>query len=193
MIKIHAGKFATLISAILLSTCAHAENYKFDPDHTYVTWHVSHFGYSDVSGKFMAQGTLTYDAKNPGNSTADITVDTTKIVTAIPKLDDILSGKNFFAVSEFPTATFKTLKVVVTGKDSGKIYGALTIRGITKDVVLDMKLNHQGDHPFYHKPAIGFSGTTTIKRSDFGMRGYIPGVSDETKIDIEAEAILTTN
>lgn len=191
--KTHTKKIITMISAILLSTCAHAENYKFDADHTSITWHVSHFGYSDVSGKFMAQGTLTYDAKKPENSKAEITVDTTKIITAIPKLDDILSGKNFFAVSEFPTATFKTSKIVVTGKDTGKIYGALTIRGITKDVVLEMKLNQQGDHPFYHKPALGFSGTTTIKRSDFGMRGYIPGVSDETKIDIEAEAILNSN
>lgn len=191
--KSSAAKWSVTLIALLLSSVSAADNYKFDPDHTSITWHVSHFGYSDVSGKVMAQGTLVYDAQKPEKSTADISVDTTKIVTSIPKLDDILSGKNFFDVSEFPTATFKTTKVVVTGKDSGKIYGTLTIRGIAKDVVLEMKLNQQGMHPFYHKPAMGFSGTTTIKRSDFGMRGYIPGVSDDTKIDIQAEAILITN
>lgn len=179
-----------LISIALLSTAASAaDHYKFDPDHTYAVWHVSHFGFSTVSGKFMAEGTLVVDKDKPQNSSANMIIHTANIDTGVPKLDDMLKGKNFFNTNEFPTATFKSTKVVVTGKDTGKIYGTLTLRGIAKDVVLDVKLNKNDMHPFYNKPALGFSGTTKLNRSDFEMRGYIPGVSDETSIELQAEAI----
>tara|TARA_R110000868_G_scaffold368625_1_gene631713 strand:+ start:580 stop:834 length:255 start_codon:yes stop_codon:yes gene_type:complete len=80
---------------------------------------------------------------------------------------------------------------VIKQKTSFKVYGKLTLRGVTKEVVLDVTLNKQGKHPFFHKEALGFSATTIIKRSDFEMRGYLPGVSDETKIQIEVEAIAS--
>jgi polyisoprenoid-binding protein YceI len=188
--KKFAAIFISCLTAILIETPAKAaDNYKFDADHTYAIWHVNHFGFSTVSGKFMAEGTLVVDQAKPENSSANLIIHTANMDTGVPKLDDILKGKNFFAISEFPTATFKSTKVVVTGKDSGKIYGTLTLRGISKDVVLNMKLNKQGNHPYYNKPALGFSGTTTLNRSDFDMRGYMPGVSDETTIELQAEAI----
>jgi len=188
--KLLCTYFAILFSFFLSSATIAAETYKFDSDHTYATWHVSHFGFSTVSGKFMATGTLTVDNTKPENSSVDITIDTTVMDTGVAKLNDILKGKNFFDVVEFPTATFKSNKVVTSGKDNGKVTGTLTIRGIAKEVVLNVKLNQQGNHPFYHRDAYGFSATTTIKRSDFGMRGYLPGVSDEVTIDIQAEAIF---
>jgi polyisoprenoid-binding protein YceI len=176
---------------LLVSNVSTAANYKFDPNHTYAIWHVDHFGFSTVSGKFMAEGTLVVDAAKPENSSANLIIHTENSYTGVPKLDEMLKGKNFFNTSEFPTATFKSTKVVVTGKDSGKIYGTLTLRGISKEVVLDVKLNKKDMHPFYNKPALGFTGTTKVNRSDFEMRGYIPGVSDETRIDLQAEAIAT--
>ena len=186
-------KLLIIISALFISTAWAADTYKFDADHTYVVWHVSHFGFSDVSGKLMAEGTIQFDKIKPENSSVNVVINAANDITGIAKLDDILKGKNFFDVSEFPAATFKSTKVVVTGKDTGKIYGSLTIRGISKNVVLDVKLNQQGMHPFFNKPALGFSASTTIKRSDYEMRGYLPGVSDEAKIDIQAEAILSNN
>lgn len=166
-----------------------AEVYKLDPDHTYVIWQVDHFGFSTVSGKFMAEGTLTVDNTKPENSSVNVVIHTDSGNTGVAKLDDILKGKNFFDVAEFPAATFKSTKVVVTGKDTGKVYGTLTLRGISKDVTLDVKLNKQGMHPYFHKDGYGFSATTSLNRSDFNMNGYIPGVSDATKILIQAEAI----
>jgi len=169
------------------SACA-ANSYTFDPTHTYIIWRVDHFGFSDVSGKFMAEGTLTLDETKPQNSKVNITIHTATVNTGVRKLDDILRGSNFFNVQQYQTATFVSTKVEKTGTDTGKVYGTLTIRGISRPVILTVKLNKMGVHPYYNVQAVGFTGSTTVKRSDFGLLGYLPGVSDETRIEIEAEA-----
>jgi len=168
-----------------------AETYNFDPMHTYVLWNISHFGFSVQAGKFtMIDGTLIVDAKKPQDSKVNVTIHTDDLVTGIPKLDEHLKSKDFFDVATYPTATFVSNKVVPTGADTGKVYGTLTLHGVSKPVVLDVKMLKIGMNPIKNIKTVGFSATTTIKRSDFGINAYLPNLGDEVTIDIGVEANL---
>lgn len=166
------------------------DKYTFDPDHTYAVWSVSHFGYSDVSGKLMANGTLNYDLAKPQNSQVEISFLIDSVTTGIPKLDKKLMGKNFFDLKKFPTASFISNRIQMTGKETAKVYGLLTIRGMKKPVVLNVRLTKSGDHPLYRKKTLGFSGSAVFDRSAFGLRAYLPGVGDKVTLNIQAEAVL---
>ena len=87
-----------------------------------------------------------------------------------------------------PTAKFVSTKVEKTGDKTAKLTGDLTLNGITKPVTLDVTLNKQGEHPMKKKKAVGFSATTQIKRSDFGISYGVPNVPDEVDLEIQAEA-----
>jgi polyisoprenoid-binding protein YceI len=169
-----------------------AETFTLDPNHTYVLWHVSHFGYSNPSGKWLAEGTVVLDKDTPQNSKVNVTIRVADVVTGIQELDDHLRGKVFFDVAQFPIATFVSNKVHVTGKNSAKVEGTLTVHGVSKPVTLDITLNKAGVSPITNKMTVGFSGSTKLKRSDFGINTLLPGLGDEVKIDIQAEASKAT-
>src|SRR3546814_2298151 len=86
-------------------------------------------------------------------------------------------------------ATFKSTKVEAAGEGKLKVTGDLTIKDITRPVVLDVTLNKAADHPMTKRPAIGFDATATIKRSDFDVAMYVPNVGDEVKLRITTEAM----
>ncbi len=176
-----------LVSGLTFSAQA-AETYKLDPSHTAITWHVNHFGFSTPSGKFMnVDGQVTLDEANPASSSVNVTINVADINSGVAKLDEHLKTPDFFDVAKFPTASFISKKVELTGKDTAKVEGDLTLRGVTKPVILDVKLNQIGENMMKLKTA-GFTASTTIKRSDFGMSTYVPNLGDEVKIDIESEA-----
>ncbi len=168
-----------------------ADTYTLDPNHTYVLWHISHFGYSYPSGKWMAQGTLILDEANPQNSKVNVTIDINNLTTGIKDLDEHLKSPLFFDVKQYPTATFVSDKVVVTGKNTAQVHGTLTLHGVTKPITLNVTFNKAGISPITNKKTVGFSATTDLMRSDYGITTLLPGISDDVKIDIEAEAYLT--
>ncbi len=184
-------KFAlSLFSLCLFSLSAHAaDSYVLDPSHTNITWHADHFGFSRPSGKFASvEGVVVLDEAQPGNSKVNVTIRPASIVTGIEKFDAHLKGKDFFNVDQFPDAVYAGHKVQVTGKNSATVEGTLTLLGVAKPVTLNVTLNKIGEHPFTKKKTAGFTASTTIKRSDFGMTYGLPGVADEVSITIEAEA-----
>ena len=192
MIRHFAGLMAVtaLLSFPLSTPSQAADTYKFDPTHTSVIWEAGHMGFSVPHGIFsQIEGTLVLDEAAPANSTVNVTVNTANIVTGLSKFDDHLKSKDFFNVSEHPTATFVSKKVEVTGDKTAKVTGDLTLVGVTKPVTLDVTLNKKGENPMSKKQAVGFSATGTIKRSDFGINYGIPNVADDVKIQIEAEAV----
>jgi polyisoprenoid-binding protein YceI len=167
-----------------------AETYKLDPMHTQVVWSINHFGFSNPSGKFASiDGTLTLDEAKPEDSKVTATITIANLFTGLDKLNEHLLSDKFFDAKQFPTATFTSTKVETTGKDTAKVTGDLTVHGVTKPVVLDVTLNKIGENMMKKKTA-GFSATTTIKRSDFGMTTYLPMLGDEVKLSIESEANL---
>lgn len=173
-----------------------ADTYKLDATHTSVVFQYTHMGFSHPTGKFMnAVGTVTLDDANPANSHVEVSFDISGINTGVPGLDEHLKSPDFFDAAQFPTATFKSTKVEVippadpADKPSrARVTGDLTIHGVTKPVTLDVTLNSEGPHPMSKKPSAGFTASTTINRSDFGVGKYVPMVSDQIDISIEAEA-----
>ena len=179
----------TVAALVLLTSAANAETYKFDANHTSVTWSANHFGFSNPSGKFTdVDGSLTLDEKNPQKSSLEAIIKISSLNTGLSKFDTHLKTADFFDAEKFPTAKFVSTSVVLVGKKGAKVKGDLTLHGVTKPVTLDVKLNKLGANPFTQKPTAGFSATTVIKRSEFGMNFGIPGVSDEVKLVIEVEA-----
>ncbi len=182
---------ASLVSAFAVMTApaAHAaDTYTLDPEHSYVSFKISHFGFSSPSGKWFANGTLVLDQDNPQNSKANITIKVKDIVTGIPELDDHLRTKDFFEVSKYPTATFVSDHVNLTGNQTADVQGTLTVHGISRPITLHVKLNKHGMHPMTDKISAGFTATAALKRSEFGITTYLPGLGDDVKLEIEAEA-----
>ncbi len=183
------SKLATLVCACLLSAGANAaDTYQLDSSHSFVGWQISHFGFSSPTGKWYAEGTLVLDKDKPQDSKANIKINVEEMVTGLPELDQHLKGEQFFNTEKYPTATFVSNKVTVTGKDRADVSGLLTVRGVTKPVTLSVKLNKADVSPITNKMTAGFTASAIVKRSDFGMTSYLPGLGDEVKLSIEVEA-----
>lgn len=179
----------SLLSAFATNSFAAEEKYTIEPNHTSVVWSANHFGFSNSSGKFNdIEGFIIFDEKNPQKSSTEITIKTSGIVTGIAKFDDHLKSQDFFDVKNYQTAKFVSKKIVVSGKNKAKISGDLTILNITKPVTLDVTFNKSGANPINQKQSVGFSATTSIMRSEFGIKYALPSVSDKVNLVIEVEA-----
>jgi len=183
----------TLLIAALFafagSAFAAPVTYKLDPSHTNVLASWNHFGYSNPSINFgHADGTLVYDADKVSASSVQVTLPLTGLSALADQFYDHLTSDKWFDAAKYPTATFKSTKVEAAGEGKLKVTGDLTIKGVTKPVVLDVTLNKAGEHPMKKVPAIGFDATATVKRSDFGVGAYAPMVSDDVVLKITTEA-----
>lgn len=181
---------ASALALVSASAFAAPITYKLDPTHTDVLFTWNHLGFSNPTGHFgQIEGTLVYDEADPTRSSVEVTLPLAGLDTHVAKLDDHLKKDEFLDAAKYPTITFKSTKVEVAGGGKLKVTGDLTLRGVTKPVVLDAKLNGAGPHPMKKVPAIGFDATTTIKRSEFGIDAYVPNISDELKVSITTEAL----
>ncbi|MCA8890044.1 MAG: polyisoprenoid-binding protein [Parvularculaceae bacterium] len=167
--------------------------YTIDPHHTQVraTW--NHMGFSRPGAMFEdIEGAITIDAAAPENSSVTVHIPIANVDTSVPALDEHFRSADYFDAEKFPQATFVSRAVHFTGLGTSfTVEGDLTIKGVTKPVVLQAVLNGAGMHPLAQTPAVGFSAKTRIKRSDFNVDAFVPMVSDEINLDITAEAVLT--
>lgn len=182
-----------LLLAAPVNLRAQAVEYQIDPVHSSAQFSVRHLMVSNVRGEFAkVTGKVIYDPKNLKASSVEATIDATSINTHEPKRDDHLKSPDFFDVAKFPTLTFKSKKVAKAGKDKLRVLGDLTIRGVTREVMLDV----EGPVPEVKMgPNLksGASASTTINRKDFGLNwnraleagGWVVG--DEVKITLEIE------
>lgn len=161
-----------------------AGSYKVDPNHTQVVWTVDHLGISPLSGAFGASsGTLELDPAKPAAAKVSITFNVADMSTTAAAFKKHLLSADFFDAEKHPTASFTSTAVQAKGS-TARITGNLTIKGITKPVVLDAKFFGAGPNPRDKKLNIGFSGTTSIKRSDFGLGYGAPAVADKVDLTI---------
>lgn len=161
-----------IVSAALIAAPASALAADFDIDtsHTQVMFAVKHMMVSTVRGEFAkASGTLSYDAKNPGATVMDVTIDVGTINTRDAKRDGHLKSPDFFDAEKFPTATFKSTKVVAAGPGKLKVTGDLTLKGVTKPVTLDVVGPTAETKSPWGQTVIAASATGRINRKDFGM------------------------
>ncbi len=180
-----------ILSAMVFSAPALADTYEIDASHTHVGFQVSHLGFSETYGVFKnVSGTLSLDEAKPEASTVDVTIDVASIDSGDEKRDEHLKGADFFDVAQFPTMTFKSTKVELTGKDAANVTGDLTLHGVTRSVGLVVKLNKVGESPVAKgRYVAGFSALGMLKRSDFGIKTYVPLISDEVTIAISTETV----
>ncbi|MDW2982913.1 MAG: YceI family protein [Rhodanobacter sp.] len=163
--------------------------YKLDPNHTMVLFSWNHFGYSNPTANLgLGEGTLVFDEQHPANSSVEVSLPLDLLDTHVPALDEHLKKADFLDAGQYPLVTFKSTAVQPLGGNKFKVTGNLTVHGVTRPVVLDATLNKLGPHPMTKAPSIGFDATASIKRSDFGVGGYVPNVGDELSIRITTEA-----
>ena len=183
-----------LALALPLSTADAAEQtYAFDTAHTTVLFRAQHLGLSGVFGRFEAvDGAIQLDPASPGSASVNATLQASSVNTNNEKRDKHLRSPDFFNAGEFPTLEFKSTSLELADGKSGTLAGDLTLLGVTKPINLDVTLNHNGPHPSPQAggaAAVGVSARGTIKRSEFGMTGFLPGLGDDVEFWIEVEAI----
>ncbi|HEO1799943.1 YceI family protein [Acinetobacter baumannii] len=181
--------FGLAVALASTVTLAAPVDYKIDPTHTATVFSWNHFGFSTPSANFSdIQGVIKVDNAKPANSSVNVTIPLSSVNTNVPALDKEFQEEAWFNAAKYPNITFKSTKVETKDKKHFKITGDLTVKGITKPVVLDAVLNKQGAHPMAKVPAIGFNATTSFNRSDFGLGNYVPNVGDKITVNITTEA-----
>ena len=183
-------KLSTLAVAAILSIAAAApalaapETYVVDGSHTFPRFSYSHLGFSTQLSRFnKTTGKVVFD-KAAKTGSVDIEIDAKSVDTGSTLFNEHIQGEDFLDTAKFPTATFKSTKVLFKGDKPAKIQGELTIKGVTKSVILTVTSFQAMPHPMQKKDAIGANATTTIKRSEFNAGKYAPHVGDEVRIDI---------
>ena len=162
-----------------------AGTYAVDPGHTQVGWRVSHMGFSNYAGGFSdVSGTLELQPKNPASAKLSVKIPVASVTTTSAKLTDELKGDQWLDAAKFPDITFVSTKVAPAGKDHAKVTGDLTLHGVTKPVTLDVTLVGAGVNPLSKKYTVGFEATGTLKRSEFGVKTYVPLIGDELHLTI---------
>jgi polyisoprenoid-binding protein YceI len=180
---------ATLTAVVSLSAVAEPVTYALDSAHTYPRFSYSHFGYSTQLSRFDGTtGKVIFD-KTAKTGSVDITIDTKSVDTGNATFNEHIQGEDYLDTTKFPTATFKSTKVIFEGDKPASIEGNLTIKGVTKPVTLTITSFQNMTHPMLKKDAIGANAFTNIKRTDFNAGKYAPYVGDDVRIDIAIEAV----
>ena len=183
---------AGLALGLLASTHAATETYNIDPVHSSVGFSIRHV-FSKVPGNFTKfSGTIVLDRANLEKSSVEATIEIKSLDTRSAKRDADVQGADYFDSAKHPTITFKSTSWKKTGADTYDVTGALTIKGITKTVVLQTKLLGFGPG-LMGAYVSGWEATTTLKRHDFGVAGPAwlgTAIGEEVAVTIGIEADL---
>jgi len=170
---------------------AQTQKFNIDNNHTQVSFTYDHFGFSNPTARLeQIKGSIELNQKDWGKSSVIVTMPLAGLHTGVEKLDTHLKSADFFDAEKNPDITFKSTKVEKTGEQSLKVTGDLTAHGVTKPVTLDVKINKIGENKMMQTQTAGFDADTSLKRSDWGVGAYVPGVSDEVKVHITVSADL---
>ncbi len=162
-----------------------AGTYAVDPNHTQVGWRVSHMGFTNYAGGFSdVSGTLQLTPKDPAAAKLTIKIPVASVTTTSGKLTDELKGDQWLDGGKYPEMTFVSTKVAPAGKDHAKVTGDLTLHGVTKPVTLDVTLIGAGVNPLDKKMTVGFEATGVVRRSEFGVKTYLPLIGDDLHLTI---------
>lgn len=165
-----------------------ADNYVLDDQHTSVVFAANHFGYSYTYGMFgKYKGAFSIDMNNPAAGKFQFAIDAASLDTKSAKRDEHLRGPDFFNVKQFPEITFQSTGIAANGRKLN-VTGNLTMHGVTKQIVLPLTYLGAGKGP-YGKERIGFYSSFKVKRSEFGIKAFIPNVSDDISLTISFEGL----
>ena len=169
--------------------------WQFDPAHTEVGFAVKHLMIATVKGRFAeVHGSIRMNEENPSTAVVEVAIDVASITTGNPQRDAHLRSADFLDAENFPTITFRSRRVENRSDGDLRLIGDLTIRDVTREVVLAVSREGVIQDPWGSRRA-GYSGSVRIKRSDFGITwnqlieaGGV-AVGDEVRISIEAELV----
>ena len=187
---------AGLAATFSLPAGAATSDWKIDPQHSSAQFAVRHLAISTVRGAFSkVTGTVALDDKDITKSTVDVSIDVSTVDTREPARDNDLRSDRFFDVAHFPTMTFKSKKVEQAAPGKLKVTGYLTIRGVTKEVVLDVDGPTAPVKDPWGNQRVAVNATTKINRQDYGVKwnatmdngGVVVG--DDVNITIDAELV----
>jgi polyisoprenoid-binding protein YceI len=177
------------ILAVAGATVAQADSYKIDPVHSTVLFKINHFGVGYVYGRFDAfSGTFTLDQNDPSKDAVSVEIKTDSVDTNAPDRDKHIKSPDFFNAAQYSTATFKSTSVKKVDDKTYEVTGDFTLRGVTKPVTLDVKAVGTGPGPKGEIRA-GWEATTTLKRSEFEVKTFLPAVGDDVALIIAVEGI----
>ena len=167
-----------------------ATTYTLEPNYTQGVLRWDHLGFSYPAAQFaQGTGTLEFDESDPTMSSIKVNIPLASLNTGVPDLDERLKSEDFFEVAKFPIATFVSTRVEKgMGMNRFKVTGNLTIRKVTKPVMLDVTLLKVGKNARTEVATIGFDARGTLKRSDFGLGAFVPQVSDEIQLLVTTQA-----
>ena len=165
-----------------------AGEYTLEPHHTQVLFAINHLGFSTFYGTFSgASGDAeTHSGKSIALSQLDVSVPTASVTTINDTLNGELKSADWLDAGAFPTMTFHSTKITMTGAQTADVTGDLTLHGVTRSETLQAKLNTPGVNPMDKAYTVGFEVSGHIKRSDFGVKKYVPLVGDDVQLIISA-------
>lgn len=197
--RITTGKFGGYLACMGLllgaaGVSAAPRDYRFDTVHTQVFFSTSHLGYSHPSGRMhVSGGFIRFDADDWKTAQVDVTVDVASLDMGDAAWNDKLRSREFLAAERYPKARFVSKSVEKTGERSGVAHGTLTLLGATRPLDLALTFNKAGVDPYTFRSTIGFSASTSLKRSTFGMNKYLPDIGDVVDIRVEVEGLRDRN
>jgi polyisoprenoid-binding protein YceI len=167
--------------------------YAIDKTHSEAAFQVRHL-ISKVRGRFADfDGAIEFDEEQPAQSSVTFTIQAASIDTSTPDRDAHLRSEDFFAVDKYPTVTFVSTRITPSGKDAFEVAGNLTMRGVTKAIVIPVAYLGKATDPWGNQK-VAFEAELTLNRKDFGLNwnaaieagGFLVG--DEVKISLSIQA-----
>ena len=184
--------FCRVVLPAVLAACvsAHATDYRFDRVHTQVFFSASHLGLSNPLGRVRVKnGYIQFDAGDWSGAKVDATIDTASLDLGDEAWNRRLRSSEFLNVEKFPSARFVSDRVEKTGDRTGIAHGKLTLLGITRPLDLQVTFNRAALEPYSLQYTAGFSADAKFRRSEFGMKKYVPDIGDEVTVHVEAEGL----
>jgi polyisoprenoid-binding protein YceI len=182
---------------VLSPVSPQVSTWQIDPSHSLVEFSVRHMMVTTVKGRFAdLAGTLQFDPAHMADASVEVEIAAASISTNDGGRDAHLRSPDFLNAEAFPTLRFVSTRVEPLGGDRARVYGDLTIRGVTREVVLEAEFNGSGQTPFGTTVA-GFTAHTSFNRTDFDLNwnvaletgGWL--VSDTIKVSLEIEAVAS--
>ena len=162
--------------------------YSLDPEHAYINFRVGHLGLSKIVGRFnVVEGSLDFDPENITDLSMQGIIESASVDVNNEELESTLQEGAWFDTSQYPQITFNSTSVERGLDDVLSITGDITLRGVTKEIIIQTRFNGGADNILTGKYTVGFSATTQIKRSDFGMDSFAALIADEIDIELHGE------
>lgn len=187
----------TLFCLLLLSAsglAAAADAWRLDPVHTRVLFKVDHAGFSQALGLFPdVRGELYFDPTDWASARLDVRIPLARLQIGDDGWRDKLLTRPFFDAADFPEARFVSTRVEPVDAENARVFGQLSLRGMAREVVLDVRLNKLARHPLTFRRTAGFSASAELDRRDFGMDAWPNVIGQRVTLEIQAEATRTRN